>query len=81
MSIVLCFADTECNYAQKMIIFTTFNYNAFPMHVLNYAIVYSGLCLDVSKICKRLTAKNKILLFTRVIVSPLLTNSKNLNNS
>ena len=36
----------QCNYTGKMLIFTTFYYNAFPMHVLNYAVV-SGLRLHV----------------------------------
>ena len=36
----------QCNYTQKMIIFTTFYYNAFSMHVLNYAVV-SGFRLHV----------------------------------
>ena len=60
----------QCNYTQKMIIFTTFHYNALPMHVLGYAIV-SGLRLHIYKFCKRLPAKNEMLPFTCVIVSPL----------
>ena len=59
----------QCNYTQKIIIFTTFYYNALQMHVLNY----SGLRLHVSKFCKRLQAKNETLPFTRVIVSPLVS--------
>ena len=55
---------------QKMMIFTTFYYNAFPIHVPIYAIV-NRLRLHVSKFCKRLPAKNKTLPFTSVIVSPL----------
>ena len=41
------------------------------MHVRNYVIV-SGLRLHVGKFCKRLPAKKETMLFTRVIVSPLV---------
>ena len=50
------------NYTQKMIIFTTFYYNAFPMDVLDYAIVsfymspahtYFLFYLEFCKLCAR----------------------------
>ena len=62
----------QCYYTKKTINVTTFYYNAFPMHALNYAVV-SGLCLHVQKVCKCLPAKNETLPFKHVIVSPLHT--------
>ena len=70
----------QCNYTQKIIIFTIFYYNAFPMHVHNYMYaIFSGLRLHVLKFCKRLPAKHETLPFTRVIVSPLVETIENHN--
>ena len=46
------------NDTQKMIIFSTFYYNAFPMHVLKYVVV-SWLCLHVEKFCNVYQQKTK----------------------
>ena len=69
----------QCNYTQKIIIFTNFYYDASPIHELNNAIV-SGLHLHVKKLSKCLLAKNETLLFTRVIVSPLFTGNQKLHH-